>query len=326
MARSPLAYDTADEVRETIARLHTERVRLLRERRVQLTLLGLAISLPIHILLIIWLASVYLPGPSAASLPDVTFELGVLNDEELAESPTATEEIALVDSAAASSESVAALEATQPSVGLENLRSGAFEAAGGAPIGEGAPGGGGLGPGGGAGGASFFGVGGRGTRFAYVVDISGSMSTGTRMQVAMDELKRSIGALPDFASFAVFLYSDRATIPEFQENYLRAMPSNVSRIRRWIDLQSPMGGTDPGMAFEQVFALNPPPDMVFFMTDGEIPLQVPTYLAARNGVNGRRKIVIHCIAFSGEAGQDTLRRVARENEGTFRFVPVTGGP
>lgn len=321
-----MPYDVADELRDTIERLHTERIRVLKERRIHLALLGLAISLPIHILLVLWLASVYLPGPVAASPLDVSFELGVMNDEELNESQEALDSLALSDSDAASAESAAALEATEPSVGLENLQSGAIEAAGGGPVGEGAPGGGSLGPGGGGGGGSFFGLGGRGTRFAYVVDISGSMSAGARMQVAMDELKRSIGALPDFASFAVFLYSNRAFVPQFQENYLRAMPSNISRVRRWIDEQSPMGGTDPGTAFEQVFALNPPPDMVFFLTDGEIPPQIPTYLASRNGAGGKRKIVVHCVAFSEDAGQDTLRRCARENEGTFRFVPVPGGP
>jgi len=321
------AIDAPEHFRETIERLHGERIRLLRQRRAHLTLLGLAISLPLHILLILWLASVYLPGPDGAAGPTITFELGVLNDEQLADGPSTVEEVSIADGAAAASDETAALEATQPSIGLDQTHSGALDAAGGGPVGEGARGvGGGLGPGGGGGGTSFFGVGGRGSHFSYVVDISGSMSMGARMQVAMEELKRSVTALPDFASFAVFLYSDHAIEPPFQENYVRAMPSNVSRLRRWLDEQSPTGGTEPGSAFERALALDPLPDIIFFLTDGEIPPQIADYLNARNGTNGKRKVVVHCVAFSADAGQDTLRRIARENEGTFRFVPVAGFP
>ncbi|MFO0828345.1 MAG: hypothetical protein U0572_09355 [Phycisphaerales bacterium] len=335
MARRPVRSgpgyrpaDAADRLRAELEALHEERLRLLRQRRVHLTLLGLAISLPIHILLILWLATIYLPGPIAASPPGTVFELGVLNDERLAEGLSTSEDLSIADSAAAAaSDASASLEATQPSVGLDQQRSGALEAAGGGPVGAGAPGGGtGLGPGGGGGGTSFFGVGGRGTRFAYIVDVSGSMSTGARMQVSMDELKRSISALPDFASFAVYLYSDHTIEPPTQDGYSRAMPSNVARLRRWLDEQGPMGGTDPGPAFERALTLNPPPDIIFFLTDGEIPPHMPEYLASRNGGNGKRKVVIHCIAFSSDAGQETLRRIARENEGTFRFVPVAGLP
>jgi hypothetical protein len=313
-------------LRATIERLHEERVKLLRQRRVHLLLLGLAVSLPFHILIAIWLASVYLPKAEPEPATTITFELGVLNDEELAEGPS-TEELPVADMAsAAAANAASALEATTPAIGAESSLSGALEAAGGAPVGEGSIGGGnGLGPGGGAGGTSFFGIGGRGQRFAYIVDISGSMSTGTRFSVAMEELKRSITALPDFASFVVVLFSTISVEPPFQEGYLKAHGSNVARVKRWLETMSPMGGTEPGAALERVLSLSPPPDIIFFLTDGEVPQHTPDFIAARNGVGGRKRVVIHTVAFSNEAGQETLRRIARENEGTFRYVPVTGG-
>ena len=51
------------------------------------------------------------------------------------------------------------------------------------------------------------------------------------------------------------------------------------------------------------------------------------YLLRQNGgaVLGRKKrVVIHAVAFSNDAGQVLLRRIARDSEGTFRYVPVGG--
>ena len=85
-------------------------------------------------------------------------------------------------------------------------------------------------------------------RFAYIVDVSGSMAAGTRFTVAIDELKRSITALPDFASMMIILFSSAAMEPPFQESYLKANPANVARMKKWLDTMSPMGGTEPGGA------------------------------------------------------------------------------
>ncbi len=321
-------------LQETIDRLHTERMKLLRQRRFHVALLGFALSIPFHLILIIWFATTYLHGPAGyggGSGPVTTIELGLLNGEELVDRP-ATDDFAVADGLGETDTPAgpASLEAGAPAIGLEMGGTGSLDAQGGGPVGVGGPsgqGGSGLGPGGGGGGggASFFGLGGRGSRFVYIVDISGSMANGARFQVAMDELRRSISALPDFAAFAVYLFSDAAYVPPFQEAYLKAMPANVARMKKWLDTQSPMGGTEPSDAFQRSLSLSPLPDVIFFLTDGEIPEHIPDYLSQRNGANGKKRVVIHCIAFSNDAGQDSLRRIARDSEGTFRFVPV-GGP
>lgn len=323
-ARATASTAEVQALRATLEQLHGERVRLLRQRRLHLALLGLAVSLPFHIVILIWLASVYLPGPASAGPESPTFELGVLNDEELSDGFEA-EDISVADTMATQAAAASELEATSPAVGISMEQSGALDAQGGGQVGIGGASGGGLGPGGGGGGgASFFGIGGRGSRFVYIVDISGSMANGMRYQVAMDELKRSISALPDFASFAVHLFSDRCYDPPFQESYLKAMPSNIARMKKWLDSTGPMGGTDPGECFERSLSLSPLPDVIFFLTDGEIPDNVPDYLSNRNGANGKKRVVIHTVAFSNDAGQALLRRIARDSEGTFRYVPVGG--
>lgn len=319
----------------TIERLHAERMKLLRQRRLHLALLGFALSVPFHLILIIWFASTYLHGPAGyggGDGPVTTIELGVLSGEALADEGPSAEDFAVADGLGETDTSAGpvSLEAGAPAIGLDMGGTGSLDAQGGGPVGVGGPsgqGGSGLGPGGGGGGggASFFGLGGRGSRFVYIVDISGSMANGARFQVAMDELRRSITALPDFANFAVYLFSDAAYAPPFQETYLKAMPSNVARVKKWLDTTSPMGGTEPSDAFQRSLALSPLPDVIFFLTDGEIPEHIPDYLSQRNGASGKKRVVIHCIAFSNDAGQDSLRRIARDSEGTFRFVPV-GGP
>lgn len=329
------------ELRATVEALQGGRSNLLGERQLHLLLLGLAISLPFHIAIVLWLASIYLPGGRGGIGPteggsSITYELGAVDDEQLAEGPALDDPLAAASETGvevtAAAAAPSALEASTPAIGLEHQGGGSLDAggAGGGPPGDGGSsggGGGGLGPGGGgSGGTSFFGAGGRGTRFAYIVDVSGSMSNGDRMEVAMAELKRSIAALPDFASFFVVLYSDHIREgPGQDEGFVRAMPSNIARVKRWLDEQGPMGGTEPGIAFERVLALSPPADLIFFLTDGEIPDVIPDYLSSRNGANGKKRIVIHTIAFSSDASQETLRRIARDSEGTFRFVPA-GGP
>lgn len=309
--------------------LAAERERMRRGRRRALILIGLAISVPLHLAIAIWLMNILWvrPGPAPGG-DEVTFEFAVLEQPSLEEVPTAEIPDADAPEVTEPTENVdaTALEPIDPQSGGEGIGTGSLEAGGSGLSGEGgspAGGGGGLGPGGGGGGTSFFGIGGKGQRFAYIVDISGSMSAGERLPTAINELKRSIGALPDFASVFVCLYHSQPVPMPVGEGWVRARPSNVARINQWLDQQRPMGGTEPGDAFVLAFQLNPPPDVIFFLTDGEIPERTPDEVLALNAQQKKRKVVVHTVAFSPDASQDDLRRIARESEGTFRFVPVS---
>jgi hypothetical protein len=327
--------NAAAELAEAAAALRAERLalaaereRIRRSRRRALVLVGLAFSVPLHLAIAIWLMNVLWvrPGASPAG-EEVTFEFAVLEQPSLEEVPTAEIPDADAPEVTEPTETVEAmvLEPIDPQVGGEGVGSGSLDAGGSGLTGEGGSpgGGGGLGPGGGGGGTSFFGIGGKGQRFAYIVDISGSMSAGERMPTAINELKRSIAALPDFASVFVCLYANDPVPMPVGEGWVRARPANVARINEWLDRQRPGGGTQPGGAFVLAFQLNPPPDVIFFLTDGEIPEQTPDAVLALNAQQKRRKVVVHTVAFSPDASQDSLRRIARESEGTFRFVPVS---
>lgn len=317
-AKAPARAPRPDE---RVARLEDERRRVLRERRFQLILFGLAVSLPIHILIMIWLANLSFARPGSGASEPVTVVLSSLDERELTREP---EQLPFEDLSVASIESSAESEpspsiaAAVPSVATLDIGStGSLSTPGGGG------GGSGEGLGGGVGGASFFGIGSRGVRFAYIVDTSGSMEGQGRFAVAIGELVRSIEALPDFAFFHVELFSSGAYRPAWQEGWLRARPSDVIRMRRWLSERYPAGGTFPMQAFEQVFTLDVQPDVIYFMTDGEIPAETPDQIAKLNARG--RKVVIHTIAFGDEAGRAPLEKIADDSGGSFRFVDLTGG-
>ncbi|MCH2133575.1 MAG: VWA domain-containing protein [Phycisphaerales bacterium] len=173
---------------------------------------------------------------------------------------------------------------------------------------------------GGAGGAaSFFGIASEGRRFAYIVDRSGSMAN-ARLTQAQDELKRSLRELPDYAEFVVVFYSDRMAMPPFQTGWLRARRTQVRAVTNWIDEITASGGTFPYGSFKEVFSLDPPPDVIFFLTDGQINSMTAADVAKLNKI--RRPAVINTIAFANDESQALLEQIARDSDGTYRFVPA----
>jgi hypothetical protein len=148
--------------------------------------------------------------------------------------------------------------------------------------------------------------------------MSGSMQ-GDRFRRATGELARSINKLRSEQSFYVFFFNDR-TYPLFDpkpaRGILPASPSNRARAIRWIRSREPSRTTDPNLALLQ--ALEMKPDVIFFLTDGE--LDDPSGVRSMIRANNKSKVVIHTIAFENEDGATTLEAIARENKGEFRFV------
>ncbi|MGA1045442.1 MAG: magnesium chelatase, partial [Phycisphaerales bacterium] len=68
--------------------------------------------------------------------------------------------------------------------------------------------------------------------------------------------------------------------------------------------------------------LDPRPDAIFFLTDGEVPADTPALVRRLN--DRIRPTVINTVAFGTEAGRAALEEIARDSDGIFRFVP-TGG-
>ena len=326
---SPSESEARSDLTARIEALEADRRRLLRQRRIHLVLLAVAVSLPVHIAIMIWLYFSEVEGPPGPppSAP-VVLDLSVLPDETLTEmlEPLETEDALTPELDTDAGDETLALEASEamelPKLDAAGSISGLDSSVGTEGSGLGV----GLGSGAGAG-AEFFGIRARGQRFAYVVDVSGSMGQNGRLELALGELVRSLAALPDYAEFKVVLYSNGALLPPLQKTWLRASADTVRSIRTWLNTYvQPGGGTQPMPAFQYLFkGQDEPPDTIFFLTDGIIPRETEEEVVLLNEGSRRRAAIINTIAFSADASQEVLRGIAARTDGVFRFVPEGGG-
>ncbi len=180
-------------------------------------------------------------------------------------------------------------------------------------------------------GASFFGLEAKGKRFAYIVDISGSMRTTSggeqsRWDLTRRELARSIQSLEGDTEFHVQLYSS-GSLSLFGGNVW----SVSTRVNKRLAADAlfvvfPDGATNPEPAFRSVFSLDPEPDAIYYMTDGEVT-DPGEFAALVRRLNGRERVPVNCILF-GDAGspdaqqrvEALMRNVARQSGGRFRHV------
>ncbi|MEM7575887.1 MAG: hypothetical protein AAF328_00300 [Planctomycetota bacterium] len=163
--------------------------------------------------------------------------------------------------------------------------------------------------------ASFFGTEGHGTRFAYLIDKSGSMS-GAPFDAAKAELIRSLRALQTHEHFFVAFYDGQA---EFMpgERLLPATPRNIERAVAWVRAVSLGGSTDPTEALTHTLT-RVRPDTIWLLSDGAFSAAVVDTIASRNP---RGKTHINTLAFINRGGEALLKIIADQNNGDYRFVP-----
>lgn len=211
-------------------------------------------------------------------------------------------------------------------------------------------------PGKGAGGkGNLFGTGREAKSFVFVVDCSASM-TGSRFELAISELVRTINRLKTSQRFYVVFYSNE-TLPLFfsgeslnlapagnagrrntrrkapvrrignrlvqgkqrpdrrrRRRLLPATPTYKRLARQWIQRIRPGGGTLPQEALEMALELKP--EVIYFLTDGQIPFDTPEIIRAAN----RHGVRINTIALEYAGSASPLEQIAKENNGTYRFV------
>ena len=184
--------------------------------------------------------------------------------------------------------------------------------------------------------SEFFGISAYGNEFVYVLDMSTSMLEKsrygrTRVQVAAEELIRSVDNLAEDQKFFVILFCYQTRLL-FDRNsavpkMVTATPSNKRLLRAWLRQIQMAPGTDPRLGV--LTALRMKPSAIFLLSDGEfngrekkngnlIPgnPKVEQIVAAQN----RHSTPIHTIAFEDKSNRKRLRRLAEATGGTHRFV------
>ncbi len=163
----------------------------------------------------------------------------------------------------------------------------------------------------------FFGLGGYGNSFVYVVDCSDSMNEARKFTRARYELLQSIEQLGDSQRYFVIFYNDNA-YPMDADEPIQATQGHIEATRRWVSYVVPDGGTNPLPAL--LYALSLQPDAIYFLSDGRFDPNTITQLRAKNhGRTGR--VPIHTISFVNRETQGMMRTIARQSGGKFRFVP-----
>ncbi len=168
----------------------------------------------------------------------------------------------------------------------------------------------------------FFGVKGKGNSFVFIVDCSGSMTEQagetTRFQRARSELHSALQQLTDHQKFYVIFYNTGTFPQPFPRRNPGMLPGSWaarSVIRPWIQEVQAGGGTQPQESFRVAFPLKP--DVIFFLTDGEIPAE--TREIAFKGNQNRAEI--DTIGFCVKDTSGILKGIARDHHGQYQYVP-----
>jgi hypothetical protein len=184
-------------------------------------------------------------------------------------------------------------------------------AAAGASISALSGGGGALGEG-----ASFMGVHAKGTRFCIIADRSGSME-GAKLDYLKEEILETLTTMRSRGRFQLVLFHSRAT-PYPQAGW-RHPRRDRAAVATWLGTITAGGGTNPTPAFELALNLEPRPDAVFFMTDGQFDDEVVDEVAQLNRMGGRR-VPIHTISFMDTSAEALMRKIASDSGGRYRHV------
>jgi hypothetical protein len=143
----------------------------------------------------------------------------------------------------------------------------------------------------------FLGSIGKGNRFVFIADRSGSM--GARVPSAdplnkqrqsidllHEELIKSLQSLKEGSYFYVAFFDDRVDPMPGGDTWVEG-GKPLDEIIAWVRTVRPRGGTQPLPGFRKAFQLNPRPDVIFFMTDGQFG-NIAAQVAELNGAGPDR--------------------------------------
>jgi hypothetical protein len=218
-------------------------------------------------------------------------------------------------------------------------------------------GGGGDGTGGGA---TFFNQRVKAQRVAYVIDYSQSMK-GPREKLMRNELHKSIGGLMPGMSFQLIFFAGPAWVAGNQVQMAGHRSATVAAERKkydwicggkahdwepkgakqkadWLTYDAPsreeslsliaetplVWGTNWEPALTMALAMDPPPQVVFFMTDGVTGGDAVALAKAVAAKAKAKKITINTVAMMEPRAEEAMKELAKRTAGQFTIIE-TGG-
>jgi hypothetical protein len=181
-------------------------------------------------------------------------------------------------------------------------------------------------PGGGAGAGPkgvVFGNNGGARRIVFLCDATGTMIG--KMGGLKAELQRAVDNLLPFQAFNLVFYTDGGRVLMADKAGLMvASAENKRRAFEWLGEVTASGATDPVPAIEATFKLQPTPDLIYFLSDGEFN-NLRSYeevaAAVARGAAGRR-VKVNTILFETyeREAEKVMERMAFNNKGVYRYV------
>lgn len=179
-------------------------------------------------------------------------------------------------------------------------------------------------------GAEFFGVKATGNLFIYVVDCSPSMRRENAFEAAKMEIARSLQSMKPSQRYYIYFFAKEiermeADLGVEEEGPLHATKENITRTMQWLGrTRIQREGWPPNDVLTEAIALEP--DGIFLLFDGDTRVDVAKHLTKVNRTSdilrpNQPKSPIHVVHFFADQFANTMRQVAVENGGTYRFIP-----
>lgn len=177
-------------------------------------------------------------------------------------------------------------------------------------------------------GTSFMGIKDKGSRVVFVIDASGSMYHHNAIAKAKAALVASLNGLDPGQQFQIIFYSETPRVMALKSTPKRQMyfatDLNKTAAHQFIQGIQPDAGTEHLSAIK--LGLSFSPEVMYVLTDSGDPKLTPRELDEIHKRNGGRTR-IHCIEFGigKELNGDSsnfLKKLARQNDGTHRYVDV----
>ncbi len=180
-------------------------------------------------------------------------------------------------------------------------------------------------------GTAFMGTQDTGSKVIFVIDASGSMTSHNSMQVAKASLVSSLQALNENQQFLIIFYDDKPSVLTLKDQQKPQLYA-ATEIHKMLARQK-IAGIQPGTGTQHVpaleMALRLKPDVIFFLTDAQEPPIYENELESLRKLNGQ-KTRVHSIEFGVgpetaevNAPRNFLRKLSRQNGGTYRYFDVT---